>query len=106
MGWIVGISMSLSLMLISLGVASMRTGWVLPWARRHVGRPHVYGLGALLVGAPCAVQGLYYFRFPLLPEVSWDIRHYSMTALLLCGLLLVGVGQLLPPSRQADSSRP
>lgn len=31
-----------------------RTGWTPRWVRRRVTRPQIYGLGALLVGAPCA----------------------------------------------------
>lgn len=105
MGWVIGIGMLVSLALIALGVVSMRTGWVLPWARRHVTRPRVYGFGALLAGVPCVVQGLYYFRLPLLPDLSGDVRFYGTTPLLLCGLLLIGLGQLLP-RRQATSPGP
>lgn len=100
MGWIIGFGMVVNLSLIVLGVVSVSTGWVLPWLRRHVTRPCVFGLGTLLMGVPGVVMGLYRFRFPLLPDVSWEVRHYSTTALLLCGLLFVGLGQLLPPRRQ------
>jgi hypothetical protein len=42
--------MTVGVLEIALGTASIRTGWTLPWVRRHVARPRIYGLGAVLVG--------------------------------------------------------
>ena len=38
------------------------------------------------------VQGLFYFG--IVPGPSWDIRFFNTNALLLCGLALLGVGQM------------
>ncbi|GAA5707359.1 hypothetical protein Save01_08222 [Streptomyces avermitilis] len=92
MDWFVGLGMVLGVLAIALGTVSIRTGWTLSWARRHVARPRVYGLGGLLVGTPCTVQGLFYFG--IVPSPSWEIRFFSMNVLLLSGLVLLGVGQM------------
>lgn len=97
MEWVVGSGMFLGLLAVVLGVASMRTDWSLPWARRRVTRPRVYGLGALLVGAPCVIQGLFYFRF--VPEPSWELRFLGTNALMFSGLILMGVSQMRPSHR-------
>ncbi|CAL9539088.1 hypothetical protein SUDANB132_04197 [Streptomyces sp. enrichment culture] len=49
MVWVVGISVLVGLLLIASGVGTLRTGWVLPSARRHVARPKLYGLRALFM---------------------------------------------------------
>ncbi|WP_223280852.1 hypothetical protein [Streptomyces antnestii] len=92
MEWVVGTGMLAGLLLIASGTASMRTGWVPPWARRRVTRPSLYGLGAVLVGVPCVVQGLFYFR--ILASPSWEVRFVAQNALMFSGLILIGVGQM------------
>ncbi|GHB51197.1 hypothetical protein GCM10010306_051110 [Streptomyces umbrinus] len=92
MDWVVGVGMVLGVLAIALGTASIRTGWTVPWARRYVARPRLFGLGAVLVGTPGMVQGLFYFG--IVPGPSWEIRFFSTNALLLCGLALLGVGQM------------
>ncbi|WP_406468520.1 hypothetical protein [Streptomyces sp. NBC_01594] len=99
MEWVVGSGMILGVLAITLGTASIRTGWTLPWARRRVTRPRIYGLGALLVGTNCVVQDLFHFR--IAPSPPWEIRFFSTTALTLCGLILMGVGQMLPLRRRS-----
>ncbi|MFJ6568300.1 hypothetical protein ACIQNU_12805 [Streptomyces sp. NPDC091292] len=39
------------------GVAAVRTGWVLPWIRRRVLRPRLWGYGMLItsIGVPLAL---------------------------------------------------
>lgn len=97
MEWVVGSGVLGGLLLIALGTASIRTGWTLPGVGRHVTRPSIYGLGALFVGAPCVIQGLFYFR--IVPTPSWEIHFFGANALLLSGLVLMGLGQMLPSRR-------
>ncbi|MFB7710094.1 hypothetical protein [Streptomyces sp. NPDC056105] len=91
MKWFVGIGVLGGLALITAGVASMRTGWTLPWSRR-VTRPSVYGLGTLLVGVACVVQGALYFR--ILPSPPWEVRFFGLDVLVFSGLILIGVSQM------------
>ncbi|KUO14405.1 hypothetical protein, partial [Streptomyces dysideae] len=83
MEWVVGVGVLLGLLALGMGVASIRTGWTLPWAWGRVQRPRVYGAGALLVGTSCVTQGLFYFG--ILPVPSWEFRFFSMNALMLSG---------------------
>ncbi|MEW2299948.1 hypothetical protein AB0958_08190 [Streptomyces sp. NPDC006655] len=92
------------LLLIASGVVTLRTGWTLPTARRHVTRPRLHGLGALLMGISLFLQGLLHFR--VLPSVSWDARFFGGNALLLAGLLLIILSQLLPLRRSRDHTNP
>ncbi|MFE5025627.1 hypothetical protein ACFRAO_20410 [Streptomyces sp. NPDC056656] len=90
MEWFIGIGVLGGLALITAGAASMRTGWTPPWSR--VTRPSVYGLGTLLVGVPCVVQGLFYFR--TLPSPPWEVRFFGLNVLVFSGLILIGVSQM------------
>ncbi|MET9368075.1 hypothetical protein ABZY00_09510 [Streptomyces griseoflavus] len=103
MVWVVGIGVLVGLLMIASGVGTLRTGWVLPSARRHVVRPKLYGLGALFMGVSLLLQGLLYFR--LLPGVPSEVRYAGGNALLLGGLLLVALSQLLPRRGAARSTR-
>ncbi|MFI8093305.1 hypothetical protein ACIF9R_34180 [Streptomyces sp. NPDC086080] len=98
MAWIAGIGVIVGLSAIVLGVVALRTGWVLPVARRHVVRPQVYGLGALLIGVSSLLQGLLGFR--VLPGVPGEVRSVGGYALLAAGLLLVALSQRLPRRRE------
>lgn len=100
MSWVVAVGMIGGMALLALGAVSLRTGWTL--ARRHVSRPRLYGLGALLVGTPCFLQGLFYFR--LIPVPSWEARFFGCNALLFAGLTLLAVSQMLP-AREAGPQR-
>lgn len=101
MAWIVGTGMLLGVLAIAMGIATLRTGWVLPTARRHVTRPHLHGIGALLAGAPILLHGLVYFH--LLPGVSWNVRFFGANALQFAGFLFIVLSQM--PKRR-HSSRP
>jgi hypothetical protein len=90
--WIVAGGMVLGALLMALGTAALRTGWTLPWARRHVTRPGMYGLGGVLMGLPVFVQGFFYFD--IVPEPSWEVRFFGMNVLLLSGIALSGISQL------------
>jgi hypothetical protein len=94
----------LGLLAIALGIVTLRTGWMLPTARRHVSRPKLHGLGALLTGASPLLQSLFYFG--ILPRVSWEIRFFGGNTFLLGGLLLIALSQLLPLRRNAESAEP
>ncbi|MGW2821712.1 hypothetical protein ACWC24_11985 [Streptomyces sp. NPDC001443] len=98
MEWVVGVGMVLGLLFMALGVASIRTGWTLPWARRHVRHPRLYGTGALLMGMSCVLQGLFFFD--ALPTLSWEARFLSGNGLLLGGMLVLAASQLLPARRK------
>ncbi|MFF0095117.1 hypothetical protein ACFYSF_35000 [Streptomyces canus] len=91
MEWVVGSGMVLGLLAVALGVASMRTGWTLPWVRRRVTRPRIYGLAGLLTGAPCVIQGFY---FHVVPSPSWEFRFFGTGAFMFSGLILMGVSQM------------
>lgn len=104
MDWVVGTGAFLGLLAIALGIVTLRTGWILPTARRHVTRPQLHGLGALLVGASVLLQGLFYFR--ILPSVSWEGRFFGGNALLFAGILLIALSQLLPLRRNPDHATP
>lgn len=58
MAWVVGTGGFLGLLAISWGIVTLRTGWILPTARRHVTRPKLHGLGAVLTGASTLLQSL------------------------------------------------
>ncbi len=100
MAWVVGTGGFLGLLAIGLGFVTLRTGWIVPTARRRVTRPQLHGLGALLTGASLLLQGLFYFR--ILPSVSWEVRFFGGNALLFAGLLLIGLSQMLPLRRDPD----
>ena len=104
MAWVVGTGAFLGLLAIASGIVTLRTGWILPTARRHVTRPQLHGLGALLTGASVVLQGLFYFR--VLPSVSWEARFFTGNALLLAGLLLIALSQLLPLRRNPNHADP
>ncbi|MFF8837431.1 hypothetical protein [Streptomyces sp. NPDC015130] len=104
MAWIVGTAVFLGLVVVALGIVTLRTGWVVPTARRRVARPELHGLGALLVGTSVVLQGLFFF--PVLPGVSWEARFFGGNALLLTGLLLLALSQLLPVRRSQDRPGP
>ncbi|MFI8370058.1 hypothetical protein [Streptomyces sp. NPDC085466] len=94
----------MGLLAIALGIVALRTGWILPTARRHVTRPKLHGLGVLLMGASPLLQSLFYFR--ILPSVSWDVRFFGGNAILLAGLLLIALSQLLPLRRNLGHADP
>jgi hypothetical protein len=96
--------MLLGLLAIASGIVTLRTGWILPTARRHVTRPRLHGLGALATGASPLIQGLFYFR--ILPSPSWEIRFFGGNALLFTGLLLISASRLLSPRRNPDRTDP
>ncbi|MFB6857709.1 hypothetical protein ACFCWV_35275 [Streptomyces sp. NPDC056341] len=104
MAWVVGTGAFFGLLAITGGIVTLRTGWIPPMARRHVTRPQLHGLGALLMGASLVLQGLFYFR--VLPSVSWEARFFGGNALLFGGLLLIALSQLLPPRRNLDHADP
>ncbi|MET7382010.1 hypothetical protein ABZT08_24850 [Streptomyces sp. NPDC005526] len=65
--------------LTAMGVAAIRTGWVLPWGAHKILRPRLWGSGSLVlaVGAalfmsPVASPGLA-DRFAVLPVVGWAV---------------------------------
>ncbi|MGW7264928.1 hypothetical protein [Streptomyces sp. NPDC054842] len=97
MDWVVGGGMLLGCLAIALGSIAVYSGWTPSWQRRRTTRPRVHGLGVLLVGTPCVLQGLFFFH--LVPSPSWQVRFIGTNALLLSGLALITVGQMLPPSR-------
>ncbi|QCW80500.1 solute carrier organic anion transporter [Streptomyces sp. S6] len=99
-----GANALLGVLAIVLGTVTLRTGWVLPTARRHVTRPRLHGVGVLLIGASLLLQSLLHFE--VLPGVSWEARFYSGNALLLGGMLLLGLGYVLPLRRSERHARP
>ncbi|MFF7013748.1 MULTISPECIES: hypothetical protein [Streptomyces] len=101
MAWVVGAGLLLGLLMIAMGTAALRTGWIVPTARRHVTRPRLHGCGVLLMGATLAVQSLTYFG--ALPSPSPQARSAGGNALLLGGMLLLLVSQSLPRRRDSPA---
>ncbi|WP_406360288.1 hypothetical protein OH782_37700 [Streptomyces sp. NBC_01544] len=95
--------MLMGLLAIAMGLVTLRTGWILPPARRHVTRPHLHGLGGLLIGTSLVLQGLFDFR--ILPSLSWDFRFFGGIAFLFTGLLLISASQLMAPRRRPEPDR-
>ncbi|MBO1330046.1 hypothetical protein J3486_02090 [Streptomyces sp. VRA16 Mangrove soil] len=94
----------MGLVVIASGIVTLRTGWIVPTARRHVTRPALHGLGALLTGSSVVLQGLFSFR--IAPNVSWEVRFFGGNALLFGGLLLIALSQLLALPRNRDHTDP
>ncbi|KQX59666.1 hypothetical protein ASE09_03295 [Streptomyces sp. Root66D1] len=87
----------MGLVVITLGVLTLRTGWVPPWTRRHVTRPRLQGVGAVLTGLAVLLPGLAYFG--VLPGLSWEVRFFGQLTLMFTGLGCIGMSQLLSPPR-------
>ncbi|MFZ4280737.1 hypothetical protein [Streptomyces rhizosphaericola] len=104
MAWVVAANALLGVPAIALGTVTLRTGWVLPTAHRHVTRPRFHGVGVLLIGASLLLQSLLHFE--VLPSVSWEARFYGGNALLLGGMLLLLLGYVLPLRRTEPHTRP
>lgn len=104
MAWVVAANALLGVLAIALGTVTLRTGWVLPTARRHVTRPRLHGVGVLLIGASLLLQSLLYFE--ILPSVSWEARFYGGNALLLGGMLVLVLGHVLPLRRSERHALP
>ncbi|MEU3006828.1 hypothetical protein [Streptomyces sp. NPDC007020] len=104
MAWVVGTGAFLGLLAIIWGTVTLRTGWMVPTARRHVTRPQLHGLGALLTGTSPLLQSLFYFR--ILPSISWEVRFFGENAFLFAGILLIALSQMLPVRRSPDHADP
>ncbi|GAB2923698.1 hypothetical protein GCM10027028_22080 [Streptomyces sundarbansensis] len=104
MAWVVGTGAFLGLRAIIWGTVTLRTGWMVPTARRHVTRPQLHGLGALLTGTSPLLQSLFYFR--ILPSISWEVRFFGGNAFLFAGILLIALSQMLPVRRSPDHADP
>ncbi|MEG3628943.1 hypothetical protein [Streptomyces poriticola] len=101
MAWVVGAGMLLSALAVTVGIITLRTGWIPPLARGHVRRPKLYGLGVLAMGLSPLLPGLFYFD--VLPGASWDLRFFGMNAFVLVGLLLIAASQLMPVRRPSPT---
>lgn len=76
------ISMMMALMLGVVGTVTLATGRVaVPWLRRGVGRPGVWGAGVMLLAAGIAA--------------ARGMSFEADMALMLGGLVLVGLSQVL-----------
>ncbi|WP_435239667.1 hypothetical protein [Streptomyces sp. YPW6] len=104
MAWVVGTGAFLGLLAIIWGTVTLRTGWMVPTARRHVTRPQLHGLGALLTGTSPLLQSLFYFR--ILPSISWEVRFFGGNAFLFAGIILIALSQMLPVRRSPDHADP
>ncbi|PJN10982.1 hypothetical protein CG723_08200 [Streptomyces sp. CB01635] len=63
MTWVVGTGAFLGMLAIASGIVTLRTGWILPMARRHVTRPRLHRAVcgwplALRLGVMCLVRRL------------------------------------------------
>ncbi|MFB7513541.1 hypothetical protein [Streptomyces sp. NPDC056144] len=57
MSWYLAVPTALLALLFAAGgVAALRTGWVLPWQRRHVHRVKLFGWAQLVIAAAFATK--------------------------------------------------
>jgi hypothetical protein len=54
--YVLGLSVLMAGGLVVCGAVAVRTGWVLPWQRRHIVRPRMWGYGGMLFGVGLLVQ--------------------------------------------------
>jgi hypothetical protein len=99
--WFAGVDVAVGLLALLAGAISLRTGRPLPGVRRPVRQPRLHGLGAVLIGVACLLQG--FFHFGVIPSPSWEVRFFGANALLLCGLVLLMVDGFR--SRAGDAVR-
>lgn len=104
MAWVVGTGAFFGLLAIASGLVTLRTGWILPMARRNVTRPQLQGLGVVFAGTAVLLQGLFYFQ--ILPSVSWEVRFFGGNALVFAGILFIALSQLLPRRRGPNHATP
>ncbi|SEC78231.1 hypothetical protein [Streptomyces sp. TLI_105] len=97
MAWVVGAGMLLGVLSVVLGVVTFRMSWVPPWSRGRVTRPRLMGAGAVLTGLAAFLPGLVYFG--VLRGLSWEARFFGQLALMLSGIVCIGLSQLPGPSR-------
>lgn len=104
MAWVVGTGAFFGLLAIAWGSVTLRTGWILPMARRNVTRPRLQGLGIVFEGTAVLLQGLFYSQ--IVPSVSWEVRFFGGNALAFTGILFIALSQLLPRRRGPDQAAP
>ncbi|MFE0652623.1 hypothetical protein ACFVZH_29015 [Streptomyces sp. NPDC059534] len=83
-------SLVLAVLLVPAGVAALRTGWMLPWQRRHVYRTQLFGWAQLVMAGAFTVQA----ASALLDDRA--LRQAASTAGvlgILCGLVLLVLAQ-------------
>ncbi|MFJ4851084.1 MULTISPECIES: hypothetical protein [unclassified Streptomyces] len=87
--------------LATSGVAAMAWGWVLPWNRRYVRRPRLFGLGQLIAALALS------WNWVVVPVIGGDgLRHWGSrtgSLILLVGLLVTWIGESVGGERGADS---
>ncbi|MEU7022992.1 hypothetical protein ABZ990_20355 [Streptomyces sp. NPDC046203] len=80
------------------GIAALRTGWILPWHRRHVRRPALHGWALPAMGVAFAAQAavlLISFESGRLPQGL----PLAASGILVAGVLLLGLAQRGPSRR-------
>ncbi|MFE2283195.1 hypothetical protein ACFXDJ_03335 [Streptomyces sp. NPDC059443] len=88
---------AVALLLAASGVAVLTRGWMLPWQRRHIVRPRLFGWAQLLVAVALGVQ--------LVGLLTVDSHYRFAVAMpgvvgLLLGLVLSTRAQHPPRTRQ------
>ncbi|MFB6614544.1 hypothetical protein ACIGFK_30780 [Streptomyces sp. NPDC085524] len=87
-----------ALLLVAAGIATLTKGWLLPWQRKHVVRPQLFGWAQLLLAAALSVQlaGLL-----VVPGPYKSLFSMPGTVMLLFALVMVTRAQRPPrPGRR------
>ncbi|MFE6099049.1 hypothetical protein ACFVQ4_03700 [Streptomyces laurentii] len=85
------------------GVAALRTGWILPWQRRHVRRPALHGWALLVMGGSLVAQAANLGTVPTGPFLTPPL---AASGALLVGILLLVLAQRPSSGRGARSTDP
>ncbi|WP_406515842.1 hypothetical protein OH809_29285 [Streptomyces sp. NBC_00873] len=91
-----------ALLFAASGAAGITRGWVLPTNRRPVRRPRLYGWGQLVAAFALCWQMVF---FSVISDI--DIRQWGTlfgSALLLTGLILMGMSQRPGGNRQGSAT--
>ncbi|MEU5220365.1 hypothetical protein AB0G79_29775 [Streptomyces sp. NPDC020807] len=97
MSWYLAVpSVLLALLFAAGGVAAVRTGWVLPWQRRHVHRVRLFGWAQLVIAAAFAAK----VATGLFDDPGADAGLGSVSLLVLLG----GFGLMVVSQRPESNS--
>ncbi|MFD8211257.1 hypothetical protein ACFV2S_33240 [Streptomyces sp. NPDC059695] len=96
MSWNLAIpSAVLAALLVAGGVAALRTGWVMPWQRRWVHRPRLFGWAMVTVAGSAAFQAS---TALIAPRGIGAVAQGAALGLLLAGMILLTLSQRPAPA--------
>ena len=92
----------LALLISASAVAAITRGWVLPWNRRRVHSPKVYGWGQLVVVLALCWQLV--FDLAVSDSDAQPVGTLIGSGILIAGLVVMLVSQLARDSRKGDGT--